>query len=405
MAEDPVIASLQAAVAAAPDDVPLRLLLARKLLDASAVDRAMAEIGAAIQRDPSSAEAQQLMREALGQPAPEPAAPVSSTVDYNWAAAEDEVREIIPPRFVENTPEQEAPAGDAAYPVERSTVTLADVGGMADVKERLEIAFLAPMRNPELRKLFNKNLRGGLLLYGPPGCGKTFLARAVAGELGAHFLPVGISEVLDMYIGGSEHNLHEIFAAARRKTPCVLFFDEIDALGQKRSQMNSALMRTTVNQLLMELDDVQAGNDGVFVLAATNHPWDVDTALRRPGRFDRTLLVLPPDQPAREEILHYNLRERPIENIDIAELARRTDGFSGADIAHLCDSAAERALLDSARSGSVRMIGMADFDTALRQVKPSVGPWLESARAVVMFANEGGAYDELADYLRSRSML
>ena len=404
MAEDPVIASLQAAVAAAPDDVPLRLLLARKLLDASAVDRAMAEIGAAIQRDPSSAEAQQLMREALGQPAPEPATG-QSTVDYNWAAAEDEVREIIPPRFVENSPEQAAPADGTAYPVERSTVTLADVGGMADVKERLEIAFLAPMRNPELRKLFNKNLRGGLLLYGPPGCGKTFLARAVAGELGAHFLPVGISEVLDMYIGGSEHNLHEIFAAARRKTPCVLFFDEIDALGQKRSQMNSALMRTTVNQLLMELDDVQAGNDGVFVLAATNHPWDVDTALRRPGRFDRTLLVLPPDQPAREEILHYNLRERPIENIDIAELARRTDGFSGADIAHLCDSAAERALLDSARSGSIRMIGMADFDTALRQIKPSVGPWLESARAVVMFANEGGAYDELADYLRSRSML
>lgn len=112
MAEDPVIASLLAAVAAAPDDVPLRLLLARKLLDASEVDRAMAEIGAAIQRDPGSAEARQLMREALGQPAPKPAAPVSSTVDYNWAAAEDEVREIIPPRFVENISEQEAPADD-----------------------------------------------------------------------------------------------------------------------------------------------------------------------------------------------------------------------------------------------------------------------------------------------------
>lgn len=112
MVEDPVIASLQAAVAAATDDVPLRLLLARKLLDASAVDRAMAEIGAAVQRDPSSAEAQQPMREALGQPVPEPAAPVPSTVDYSWAAAEDEVREIIPPRFVENTSEQEAPADD-----------------------------------------------------------------------------------------------------------------------------------------------------------------------------------------------------------------------------------------------------------------------------------------------------
>ena len=410
MAEDPVIASLRAAVASAPDDVPLRLLLARKLLDGSAVDKAMAEIAAVIQRDPASVEAQQLMREALGRPA---AAPVPSaepalepsTVEFNWAAAEDEVREIAPaPRFVEGS-QPSTGDQDATYTVERSTVTLADVGGMVEVKERLEIAFLAPMRNPELRRLFNKNLRGGLLLYGPPGCGKTFLARAVAGELGAHFLPVGISEVLDMYIGGSEHNLHEIFAAARRKTPCVLFFDEIDALGQRRSQLNSALMRTTVNQLLMELDDVQASNEGVFVLAATNHPWDVDTALRRPGRFDRTLLVLPPDQPAREEILRHSLRDRPIEGIDIADLARRTDGFSGADLAHLCDSAAERALLDSARGGTIRMIGMADFDIALRQVKPSVGPWLESARAVAMFANEGGSYDELADYLRSRNML
>jgi hypothetical protein len=140
MAEDPVVASLRAAVAAAPDDVPLRPLLARKLLDASAVDKAMAEIGAAIQRDPSSTEAQQLMREALGQPAPTPA---PSTVEYNWAAAEDEVREIIPPRFVENTPDEEEEP--ATYQVERSTVTLADVGGMAEVKERLEIAFLAPM--------------------------------------------------------------------------------------------------------------------------------------------------------------------------------------------------------------------------------------------------------------------
>lgn len=147
MVEDPVIASLQAAVAAAPDDVPLRLLLARKLLDASAVDRAMAEIGAAVQRDPSSAEAQQPMREALGQPVPEPAAPVPSTVDYNWAAAEDEVREIIPPRFVENTSEQEAPAGRRAgrLPAQpKHAMTIVDLG--AQVTRAVN---LMQLRRPE----------------------------------------------------------------------------------------------------------------------------------------------------------------------------------------------------------------------------------------------------------------
>src|SRR5581483_4330228 len=112
------------------------------------------------------------------------------------------------------------------------------VGGMHEVKARLEAAVLAPMRNPKLRAMYRKSLRGGLLLYGPPGCGKTFLARAVAGEMGARFIAVSIVDVLDMWIGRSERNLHEIFSAARRNAPCVLFLDEIDALGHKRSQLN-----------------------------------------------------------------------------------------------------------------------------------------------------------------------
>ena len=170
---------------------------------------------------------------------------------------------------------------------------------MDDVKRRLELAFFGPLRNPQMRKLYGKSLRGGLLLYGPPGCGKTFLARAVAGEMGAKFISVSIVDVLNMWIGNSERNLHEIFEAARRNAPCVLFLDELDALGHKRSQMTSTSMRTIGNQLLTELDGVDSNNDGVFVLAATNAPWDVDPALRRPGRFDRMCLVLPPDATAR----------------------------------------------------------------------------------------------------------
>jgi SpoVK/Ycf46/Vps4 family AAA+-type ATPase len=218
-------------------------------------------------------------------------------------------------------------------------------------------------------------------------------------------MPVSFADVIDMWVGQSERNLHEVFNIARRHAPCVLFLDEVDALGQKRSQLRHTPMRSAVNQLLLELDDVAGGNDGVFLLAATNHPWDVDSALRRPGRFDRTLLVLPPDQHAREAVFAYHLRERPVAGVDLGRLARLTDGYSGADIAHVCESSAEHALMDSVGQGTPRMIGQADLEAAITEVKPSLGPWFETARNVALFANEGGTYDDLAAYLRKRRML
>ena len=261
-----------------------------------------------------------------------------------------------------------------AFDVESADLRLADVGGMESVKTRLEAAFLAPLRNPELQRLYGKSLGGGLLLYGPPGCGKTFIARALAGEIGAHFIAVSLADVLDMYVGQSERNVHELFELARRNAPCVIFLDEVDAVGHKRSQMRNSAARGAVNQLLTEMDGVSDANDQVFVLGATNHPWDVDVALRRPGRFDRMLLVLPPDDAARAAILELHLRGRPIERINTGKLVKATAGFSGADLKHLIDAAAERALLDSVRTGTVRMITMADFTAVLPDVKPSVGP-------------------------------
>ncbi|WP_189887777.1 ATP-binding protein [Streptomyces xantholiticus] len=429
-AESPLIHSMRTAVAAAPEDVPLRLHLAELLLEAGHADAAVAEIAVTLQHAPGDARARELMARAMGAgpspavipepaatpgpPAPVPDAPPASEVrpaaGFDWRAAENQVGDVVPPRYTEAplTVDGSGDPGDAdAWDVESpGTVRLADVGGMQEVKERLEAAFLAPLRNPELRRLYGKSLRGGLLLYGPPGCGKTFIARAVAGELGASFLSVSVNDVLDMWIGNSERNMHEVFQTARRQAPCVVFLDELDALGGKRSRTQSNGMRTTVNQLLTELDGVDAGaNEGVFVLAATNVPWDVDIALRRPGRLDRTLLVLPPDGPAREAILRYHLRERPIENVDLGKLVKATDGLSGADLAHVCEAAAEHALLDSARTGTVRMIGMKDLLAAARKIAPSTEPWFAAARNVAMYANDGGMYDDLVTYLKKKRKL
>jgi SpoVK/Ycf46/Vps4 family AAA+-type ATPase len=302
---------------------------------------------------------------------------------------------------------RERPASQegAPFDLDRPDVRLADVGGMTDVKRRLEAAFLGPLRNPKLRQLYGKDVRGGLLLYGPPGCGKTFLAKALAGELGAQFVTVSLADVLDMWLGASERNVHELFEFVRRNAPCVLFLDEVDAIGHRRSQLRHSAMRPTVNQLLAEMDGVRSNNAGVFILAATNHPWDVDPALLRPGRLDRTLLVLPPDRDARIAILRAQLRDRPVAGVDIVRLADRTEAFSGADLAHLCDAAAEAALLDAATTGEARLIGMADVERALREVRPSTGAWFEIARNAVEFANRDGRYDDLVRYMRKHRLM
>jgi SpoVK/Ycf46/Vps4 family AAA+-type ATPase len=218
-------------------------------------------------------------------------------------------------------------------------------------------------------------------------------------------MAVSFADIIDMFVGQSERNIHELFEVARRNAPCVLFLDEVDAIGQKRSQLRNTPMRSAVNQLLLELDDVDSGNEGVFLLAATNHPWDVDSALRRPGRFDRTLLVLPPDNAAREGVFRYHLRERPVAGVNLGRLAKLTDGYSGADIAHICETASERALMDSIHRGEARMIGQQDLEAAISEVKPSLGAWFDTARNVALFANEGGVYDDLAAYLKKRRLI
>ena len=212
---------------------------------------------------------------------------------------------------------------DFSAEIERPELRFADVGGMDEVKEEINLKILYPMKNPEIYEAYGKQIGGGILLYGPPGCGKTYLARATAGEMGAGFISVGISDVLDMWTGQSERNLTTLFEQARLNKPCVLFFDEVDALGGRRSDMNSGSGRQLINQFLAEMDGVEKDNEGILVLAATNAPWHVDPAFRRPGRFDRVLFVPPPDQTARASILRIHLRGKPQASIDYTTLAQK----------------------------------------------------------------------------------
>ena len=206
--------------------------------------------------------------------------------------------------------------------------------------------------------------------------------RGRAGELGARFITVGLHQILDMWLGNSEKQLHELFEAARRHAPCVLFFDELDAIGHSRMNLGRSAARNVVAQLLVELDGVEASNEGLFVIGATNQPWDVDPALRRPGRFDRTMLLLLLDTGARAAILRYHLRERPLGAIDYEELAQASHGLSGADLRLVCEEAAERALGEAIRTSTVQPI-QAHHLRRHQGNSPSTAGWFESRRAIM----------------------
>ncbi|WP_326823746.1 AAA family ATPase [Streptosporangium sp. NBC_01756] len=286
--------------------------------------------------------------------------------------------------------------------VEHSPVTFADVAGMDTVKEALRMKLLLPTQQPELFAAYGKRAGGGVLLYGPPGAGKTHLARAAAGELGAAFVNVGLADILDMWTGSSERNLRATFAMARRNRPCVLFFDEVDALAARRSDMRQAHSRQIVNQFLAELDGVdEHANEGVLVLAATNAPWYIDVAFRRPGRFDQMVFVPPPDTVARAAMLSLMCRDKPQAKMDFDKVARATDGFVGADLKGLVDRAVEAKLHESIRAGRPIPLSTGDLMAAAKAMRPTaVREWLGTARNYVLHANESGAWDELLPWLR-----
>ncbi|MGZ8901497.1 MAG: AAA family ATPase [Limisphaerales bacterium] len=356
------------------------ILHARLLLDLGEAQQAVYQYRRGIEIDPSMVD--QALAERLG------------------IGAEDDDSEVVEGR-VRASWEGEDDGGPSAE-LEKPQLKFKDVGGMEKLKEEIQLKIILPLTNPDLYKAYGKKAGGGILMYGPPGCGKTYLARATAGEINASFLSVGINDVLDMWIGASEKNLHELFENARAHTPCVLFFDEVDALGANRSDMRQSSGRHLINQFLAELDGVKDSNEGILILAATNAPWHLDSAFRRPGRFDRILFVPPPDKGARASILRLHLEGKPVEDIDFEHIAKRTEAFSGADLKGVVDLCVENKLRDALKAGAPKPITTKDLVSSADRLKPSTKEWFSTARNYALYSNQGGTYDDILAYLRMK---
>ncbi len=414
--DDTKINALKQALQFTPENHALRLTLAEALVEANRLDEALDEYNTI--NEAQAIPVDQLIqigllataqnRLALAQSCLDQAVAggiVQGTADLQKKIAskkEDDgfQRLFAPPRGGEEDDENSF----ADLEIEQNSIDFSAVGGMSNIKKVIHKMIILPVLKPDLYAKYGRRSGGGVLLYGPPGCGKTMLARATAGECKLPFINIRIEDILNPYIGVSEKNLHRFFQAARQNAPCVIFIDEIDAIGFARRRQSSSHQRGLVDQLLQELDSIGSENDSILVLAATNAPWDVDDALMRPGRFDRRVFVPPPDHAARKEIITLLTKDIPNERLNYRRLANKTSLFSGADLKALVNSAVDQVIDEALSQGKEIPVKMPHFEEALTELRPTTLDWLNRAQNYVEFANFDQRYDDVLKYLRSREV-
>jgi len=255
----------------------------------------------------------------------------------------------------------------------KSNTKFESVIGLTTIKRYVHENVVLAIERPDLFEKYGKKLGVGLLLYGPPGVGKTYIVNAIAGEAGANVIIARINQIIDMYTGNTEKNLHAIFEQARSNAQCIIFFDEVDALGTKRGGGgnsgggDSGAMRLAVNQFLVEMSGVEENQKGIFIIGATNNPWDIDPALKRSGRFSDAIYVPPPKYKDRKRLFDFYTKNTPRNKLKYGRLSRATMGFSPADIQHVCDRAIMRPLLHEYSAKSGRMLSMRDIMSVMKE--------------------------------------
>lgn len=389
---DKLITFLKDALLDEPDNVDLRLKLASAYMNNEESIKAQKQVEIILTKDPEHKQAKQLLAMIDG--------------DYLDDSEDEEIEvdsEKVPALHATTEYSSQEESGTLKNWFEKAHITFEDVGGMDSLKEEIRVGIVYPFERPEVYKKYGKKIGGGMLLYGPPGCGKTYIARATAGETSAMFLSVNIDDILDMWLGQSEKKVHKLFETAREVSPTVMFIDEVDALGADRMKVSSSA-GTLVNQLLTEMDGMNSDNDQLMVIGATNTPWHVDPAFRRPGRFDKIIFVPPPDELARAEIFKIHLRDKPVDTIDYIELAKRTRNFSGADISQVCDLAIEAVLRQVLTTGKDRNITMDDILKVIQSTHPTTKEWFATAKNFARYANESGIYSPIIEYMKQHGL-